>query len=127
MLLVEFFCEIVNWELECDVIGFDGEVCKILLIYVWLGNVCEFCQKIMGVVLQVQMGFVMKEYLEFVVMRVILFVSFVLCSDVEDKECVLCVLKQVNGNCKVVVELFGIGCMMLYNKLEEYGLKYKFQ
>ena len=54
-------------------------------------------------------------------------VSFALRSDAEDKERVLRALKQANGNRKVAAELLGIGRTTLYNKLEEYGLKYKFQ
>ena len=54
-------------------------------------------------------------------------VSFALRSDAEDKERVLRALKQANGNRKVAAELLGIGRTTLYNKLKEYGLKYKFQ
>ena len=85
MPLAEFFREIANRELECDVIGFDGEARKTLLTHAWPGNVRELRQKIMGA------------------------------------------LKQANGNRKVAAELLGIGRTTLYNKLEEYGLKYKFQ
>ena len=48
-------------------------------------------------------------------------------DDVEDKERILRALKQANGNRKVAAELLGIGRTTLYNKLEEYGLKYKFR
>lgn len=51
MPLAEFFREIANKELECDVIGFDGEARKTLLTHVWPGNVRELRQKIMGAVL----------------------------------------------------------------------------
>ena len=49
------------------------------------------------------------------------------CNDTEDKERILRALKQANGNRKVAAELLGIGRTTLYSKLEEYGLKYKFQ
>ena len=54
-------------------------------------------------------------------------VSFALRNDTEDKERILRALKQANGNRKVAAELLGIGRTTLYSKLEEYGLKYKFQ
>ena len=127
MPLAEFFREIANKELECDVIGFDGEARKTLLTHVWPGNVRELRQKIMGAVLQAQTGLVTKEHLEFAVTRATSPVSFALRSDAEDKERVLRALKQANGNRKVAAELLGIGRTTLYNKLEEYGLKYKFQ
>lgn len=80
----------------------------------------------MGAVLQAQTGLVTKEHLELAVTRATSPVSFALRSDAEDKERVLRALKQANGNRKVA-ELLGIGRTTLYNKLEEYGLKYKFQ
>ena len=113
--------------LECDVIGFDGEARKTLLTHAWPGNVRELRQKIMGAVLQAQTGLVTKEHLELAVTRATSPVSFALRSDAEDKERVLRALKQANGNRKVAAELLGIGRTTLYNKLEEYGLKYKFQ
>ena len=127
MPLAEFFREIANQELECDVIGFDGEARKTLLTHAWPGNVRELRQKIMGAVLQAQTGLVTKEHLELAVTRATSPVSFALRSDAEDKERVLRALKQANGNRKVAAELLGIGRTTLYNKLEEYGLKYKFQ
>ena len=64
MPLAEFFREIANNELECNVIGFDGGARKTLLTHAWQGNVRELRQKIMGAVLQAQTGLVTKEYLE---------------------------------------------------------------
>ena len=53
--------------------------------------------------------------------------GFTLHNDEEDKERILRALKQADGNRKVAAELLGIGRTTLYNKLEEYGLKYKFE
>ena len=125
--LAEFFREIANKELECDVIGFDGEARKTLLTHAWLGNVRELRQKVMGAVLQAQTGLVTKEHLELAVTKPTSPVSFALRNDTEDKERILRALKQANGNRKVAAELLGIGRTTLYSKLEEYGLKYKFQ
>lgn len=36
-------------------------------------------------------------------------------------------LKQANGNSKVATDLLGIRRTRLYNKLEDYGVEYKFQ
>ena len=127
MPLAEFFREIANKELECDVSGFDGEARKTLLTHVWPGNVRELRQKIRGAVLQAQTGVVTKEHLELAVTKQPSSVSFALRNDVEEKERILRALKQANGNRKVAAELLGIGRTTLYSKLEEYGLKYKFQ
>ena len=127
MPLAEFFCEIANNELECNIIGFDGEARKTLLTHAWPGNVRELRQKIMGAVLQAQTGLVTKEHLELAVTKPNSPVSFALRNDTEDKERILRALKQANGNRKVAAELLGIGRTTLYSKLEEYGLKYKFQ
>ena len=127
MPLAEFFREIANNELECNVIGFDGEARKTLLTHAWPGNVRELRQKIMGAVLQAQTGLVTKEHLELAVTKPNSPVSFALRNDTEDKERILRALKQANGNRKVAAELLGIGRTTLYSKLEEYGLKYKFQ
>uniref|UniRef100_UPI0025A97C7A sigma 54-interacting transcriptional regulator n=1 Tax=uncultured Bacteroides sp. TaxID=162156 RepID=UPI0025A97C7A len=123
MPLAEFFREIANNEFS----GFSSEARKALLTHSWPGNVRELRQKIMGAVLQAQTGLVTKEHLEFAVTRATSPVSFALRSDAEDKERVLRALKQANGNRKVAAELLGIGRTTLYNKLEEYGLKYKFE
>ena len=125
--LADFFREIANNELECNVIGFDGEARKTLLTHAWPGNVRELRQKIMGAVLQAQTGLVTKEHLELAVTKPNSPVSFALRNDTEDKERILRALKQANGNRKVAAELLGIGRTTLYSKLEEYGLKYKFQ
>lgn len=127
MPLAEFFREIANNELECNVLGFDGEARKTLLTHAWPGNVRELRQKIMGAVLQTQTGLVTKGHLELAVTKPTSPVSFALRNDTEDKERILRALKQANGNRKVAAELLGIGRTTLYSKLEEYGLKYKFE
>ena len=127
MPLAEFFREIANNELECNVLGFDGEARKTLLTHAWPGNVRELRQKIIGAVLQTQTGLVTKGHLELAVTKPTSPVSFALRNDTEDKERILRALKQANGNRKVAAELLGIGRTTLYSKLEEYGLKYKFE
>ena len=127
MPLAEFFREIANNELECNVLGFDGKARKTLMTHSWPGNVRELRQKIMGAVLQAQTGLVTKGHLELAVTKPTSPISFTLRNDVEDKERILRALKQANGNRKVAAELLGIGRTTLYNKLEEYGLKYKFR
>ena len=69
MPLAEFFREIANKELECNVGGFSPEARKALLIHTWPGNVRELRQKIMGAVLQAQEGVVTKEHLELAVTK----------------------------------------------------------
>lgn len=127
MPLAEFFREIANKELECKVSGFSSETRKALLTHSWPGNVRELRQKIMGAVLQAQTGFVTKEHLELGINRTTSVTGFSLRNDEEDKERIIRALKQADGNRKVAAELLGIGRTTLYNKLEEYGLKYKFE
>ena len=127
MPLAEFFREIANKELECKVSGFSSEARKALLTHSWPGNVRELRQKIMGAVLQAQTGLVTKEHLELGITETTSVTGFSLRNDEEDKERILRALKQADGNRKVAAELLGIGRTTLYNKLEEYGLKYKFE
>ena len=127
MPLAEFFREIANKELECNVSGFSSEARKALLTHAWPGNVRELRQKIMGAVLQAQEGVVTKEHLELTVMKPTSPASFALHNDTEEKERILRALKQANGNRSIAAELLGIGRTTLYSKLEEYGLKYKFK
>ena len=127
MPLAEFFREIANKELECNVSGFSSEARKVLLIHSWPGNVRELRQKIMGAVLQAQTGLVTKEHLELGITETTSVVGFSLRNEEEDKERIIRALKQAGGNRKVAAELLGIGRTTLYNKLEEYGLKYKFE
>ncbi len=126
MPLAEFFREIANKELECKVSGFSSEARKALLTHSWPGNVRELRQKIMGAVLQAQTGPVTKDHLELGITETTSVTGFSLRNDEEDKERILRALKQADGNRKVAAELLGIGRTTLYNKLEEYGLKYKF-
>ena len=127
MPLADFFREIANNELECKVGGFSSEARKALLTHAWPGNVRELRQKIMGAVLQAQTGLVMKEHLELGITETTSVVGFSLRNDEEDKERIIRALKQADGNRKVAAELLGIGRTTLYNKLEEYGLKYKIE
>ena len=127
MPLAEFFREIANKELECNVSGFSSEARKALLTHAWPGNVRELRQKIMGAVLQAQEGVVTKEHLELAVTKPTSPVSFALRNDAEDKERIMRALKQTNGNRRAAAELLGISRATLYSKLEEYGLKYKFK
>ena len=127
MPLAEFFREIANKELECNVSGFSSEARKALLTHAWPGNVRELRQKIMGAVLQAQEGTVTKEHLELAVPKPTSPVSFALRNDAEDKERIMRALKQTNGNRCAAAELLGISRATLYSKLEEYGLKYKFR
>ena len=127
MPLAEFFRDIANKELECNVSRFSSEARKALLTHTWPGNVRELRQKIMGAVLQAQEGVVTKEHLELAVTKPTSPVSFALRNDAEDKERIMRALKQTNGNRSAAAELLGISRSALYSKLEEYGLKYKFK
>ena len=127
MPLAEFFREIANKELECRVEGFSSEARKALLSYPWPGNVRELQQKIMGAVLQAQEGAVRKEHLELGLAEKSASAGFALRNDAEEKERIMRALKQSGGNRYTAAKILGIGRTTLYKKLEEYGLKYKFE
>ena len=127
MPLAEFFREIANKELECNVSGFNYETRKALLTHTCPGNVWELRLKITGAVLQAQEGVVTKEHLELAVTKPTSPVNFALRNDAKDKERKMRALKQTNGNRCAAVELLGISRTTLYGKLEEYGLKYRFR
>lgn len=127
MPLAEFFCKVANNELDCKAEGFSAEAQKTLLTYTWPGNVRELRQKIMGAVLQAQEGMILKEHLELSLPEVSSSTDFILHNNEEEKERIIRALKQADGNRKIAAELLGIGRTTLYNKLEEYDLKYKFE
>ena len=127
MPLAEFFREIANKELECRVEGFSSEARKALLSYPWPGNVRELQQNIMGAVLQAQEGAVRKEHLELGLAETSASAGFALRNDAEEKERIMRALKQSGGNRYTAAKILGIGRTTLYKKLEEYGLKYKFE
>lgn len=125
--LAEFFREAANKELERNIKGFAASARNALLTYPWPGNVRELKQVILAAVLQTKDDTITVEDLELAVTKPTSSVSFALRNDMEEKERILRALKQANGNRKVAAELLGIGRTTLYNKLEEYGLKYKFE
>ena len=127
MPLAEFFREIANKELECRVEGFSSEARKALLSYPWPGNVRELRQKIMGAVLQAQEGTIRKAHLELGLAETSAAAGFALRNDEEEKERIMRALKQSGGNRYTAAKILGIGRTTLYKKLEEYGLKYKFE
>ena len=125
--LAEFFREIANQELECRVEGFSSEARKALLSHPWPGNVRELRQKIMGAVLQAQEGIIRKVHLELGLAETSAAAGFALRNDEEEKERIMRALKQSGGNRYTAAKILGIGRTTLYKKLEEYGLKYKFE
>ena len=125
--LAEFFRETANQELECRVEGFSSEARKALLSHPWPGNVRELRQKIMGAVLQAQEGIIRKAHLELGLTETSAAAGFALRNDEEEKERIMRALKQSGGNRYTAAKILGIGRTTLYKKLEEYGLKYKFE
>ena len=129
MPLAEFFLNLANKDLECNIKGFNASARKAMLAYPWPGNVRELKQKIQVAVLHTEADMITKENLEFDSDETLSSssASFALRNGAEDKERILRALKQTNGNRKIAAELLGIGRTTLYGKLEEYGLKYKFK
>lgn len=122
MPLAEFFREVANRELECNVSGFSSEARKALLTYPWPGNVRELKQKILAAVLQAEGDMITGEDLELDSEQNTSTVGFTLKSGEEERERILRALKQAEGNKKLAAKLLGIGRTTLYNKLDEYGL-----
>lgn len=125
--LADFFRETANKELERNIKGFNATARNALLTSPWPGNVRELKQMILAAVLQTEGDTITVEDLELAVTKQTSSVSFALRNDMEEKDRILRALKHANGNRKVAAELLGIGRTTLYSKLEEYGLKYKFQ
>lgn len=122
MPLAEFFREIANQELERNVKGFDASARNALLTYPWPGNVRELKQKVFTAVLQAEGEVITEDDLELGCEQIASPIGFTLKSGEEEKERIMCALKQANGNKKLAAKLLGIGRTTLYSKLEEYGL-----
>ncbi|BCI63161.1 MULTISPECIES: sigma-54-dependent transcriptional regulator [Bacteroidales] len=125
--LADFFRETANKELERNIKGFNASACNALLTYPWPGNVRELKQKIQIAVLHAVHDMITEADLELDAEESPVSFSFALKDTGVEKERILRALKQANGNRKVAAELLGIGRTTLYNKLDEYGLKYKFE
>ena len=125
--LADFFRETANKELERNIKGFNASACNALLTYPWPGNVRELKQKIQIAVLHAGQDMITEADLELNAKGSPVSFSFALKDTGVEKERILRALKQANGNRKVAAELLGIGRTTLYNKLEEYGLKHKFE
>ena len=81
----------------------------------------------MGAVLQAQEGIIRKAHLELGLAETSAAAGFALRNDEEEKERIMRALKQSGGNRYTAAKILGIGRTTLYKKLEEYGLKYKFE
>lgn len=125
--LADFFRETANKELDRNIKGFAASACNALLTYPWPGNVRELKQKIQIAVLHARHDMITEADLELGAEESSVSFSFALKDTGVEKERILRALKQANGNRKVAAELLRIGRTTLYNKLEEYGLKYKFE
>ncbi len=121
--LADFFLKLANDELEKKVKGFDSEARKQLLAYTWNGNVRELKQVVRSAVLHTEGDMVMAGTLEFGEMTLTDDTSLAL-SDMEKKQ-IIHALKQANGNRTLAAELLGIGRTTLYNKIRQYGIRFK--
>ena len=123
MPLAEFFREIANQELECDVTGFDGEARKTLLTHAWPGNVRELQHAIERAVILSDGPMLRPE-------------NFMLHPapaqkkgepeelnlGVLEKEAIERALRRADGNITRAAELLGITRFALYRKLDKLGL-----
>ena len=91
----------------------------------WVGNVRELKGTIRSAVLFTNGDWVTADKLEFEDNPLPGEVSLSLKNEEMEKKQIIRALEQTNGNRSLAAELLGIGRTTLYNKMQEYGIKYK--
>ena len=119
------FRELANREFSKQVKGFDSEARKRIFVHTWVGNVRELKGTIRSAVLFTNGDWVTADKLEFEDNPLPGEVSLSLKNEEMEKKQIIRALEQTNGNRSLAAELLGIGRTTLYNKMQEYGIKYK--
>ena len=91
----------------------------------WVGNVRELKGTIRSAVLFTNGDWVTADKLEFEDNPLPGEVSLSLKNVEMEKKQIIRALEQANGNRSLAAMLLGIGRTTLYNKMKEYGIKYK--
>lgn len=120
--LADFFREQGNRELGKAVCGFDPSARKVLLTYMWPGNVREMRQRIQSAVLLKENGLISEEELEIGSKQADVPVCYSLKDEKQEKERIRQALEQANGNRKIAAQLLQVSRTTLYKKLEQYGM-----
>lgn len=120
--LADFFREQGNRELGKAVCGFDTSARKVLLTYMWPGNVREMRQRVQSAVLLKENGLISEEELEIGSKQADVPVCYSLKDEKQEKERIRQALEQANGNRKIAAQLLQVSRTTLYKKLEQYGM-----
>ena len=120
--LADFFREQGNRELGKAVCGFDTSARKLLLTYMWPGNVREMRQRVQSAVLLKENGLISEEELEIGSKQADVPVCYSLKDEKQEKERIRQALEQANGNRKIAAQLLQVSRTTLYKKLEQYGM-----
>ena len=125
MPLAEFFRELANKEFGKQVKGFDAEARKRMLVHLWDGNVRELKGTVRSAVLFTDGDTITADKLNFEEPLLSGETSLSLKNVEMEKKQIIRALEQANGNRSLAALLLGIGRTTLYNKMKEYGIKYK--
>ncbi|QUT77083.1 Regulatory protein AtoC [Bacteroides salyersiae] len=125
MPLADFFLKLANEELDRQVKGFDAEARKQLLAHPWGGNVRELKGTVRSAVLFTDGDVITADKLEFEKSLLSGEASLSLKNVEMEKKKIIRALEQTDGNRSLAALLLGIGRTTLYNKMQEYGIKYK--
>lgn len=120
--LADFFREQGNRELGKAVCGFDTSARKVLLTYMWPGNVREMRQRVQSAVLLKENGLISEEELEIGSKQADVPVCYSLKDEKQEKERIRQALEQANGNRKIAAQVLQVSRTTLYKKLEQYGM-----
>lgn len=120
--LAEFFLEISNRELECDIKGFDASARKALQTYPWPGNVHELKKRVQVAVLHAECDMITENDFELCTEDQPVSTVFALKDTEQEKERIRRALEQANSNRSIAARLLGIGCSTLYRKMQDYGM-----
>ena len=127
MPLAEFFRDIANKELECNVSGFSSEARKALLTHAWPGNVRELQNRIKRAVLVAETPMLDVDGVNIGIHpdEDVPTASPVLPLKDEalEKESIIRALKACNGRREQAAALLNINPATLYRKIKKYGLK----
>lgn len=125
MPLADFFRELANKEFGKQVKGFDAEARKRMLVHPWSGNVRELKGTVRSAVLFTDGDTITADKLNFEEPLLSGETSLSLKNVEMEKKQIIRALEQANGNRSLAALLLGIGRTTLYNKMKEYGIKYK--
>ena len=125
MPLADFFRELANKEFGKQVKGFDAEARKRMLVHPWSGNVRELKGTVRSAVLFTDGDTITVDKLNFEEPLLSGETSLSLKNVEMEKKQIIRALEQANGNRSLAALLLGIGRTTLYNKMKEYGIKYK--